>query len=129
MRPSRRSTKMGRVLVSTPTLTPPAAPAHVLAFASEYRLSASRRRAPAGRLIAQLKNTGQDDHDLTVRRAAGGALLGSTGVVHAGGLGTLRLTLKPGSYVLYCSISDHEARGMRAGLVVSKRKATRATHR
>ena len=119
---------MGEVLVSTPTLTPPAAPAHVLAFASEYRLSASRRRAPAGRLVAQLKNTGQDDHDLTVRRASGGAPLGSTGIVHAGALGALRLTLTPGRYVLYCSISDHEARGMRALLVVSKRKAGHATH-
>jgi len=120
---------MRRVLVSTPTLTPPPAPAHVLAYAWEYRLNASRHRAPAGRLVAQLKNSGQDDHDLTVRRSAGGAPLGSTGIVHAGDLGVLRVTLGPGRYLLYCSISDHEARGMRAVLVVSKRKAARATHR
>ena len=101
----------------------------MLAYASEYRLNASRRRAPAGRLVAQLVNSGQDDHDLTVRRASGGAPVGSTGIVHAGRLGVLRLTLKPGRYVLYCSISDHEARGMRAVLVVAKRKATRAAHR
>jgi hypothetical protein len=113
---------MSRVLVSTPTLLPSAAPAHVLAYASEYRLAASRRRAPAGRIVAELVNSGQDDHDLTVRRAAGGAPLGSTSVVHAGKLGVLRLTLKPGRYVLYCSIADHEARGMRAVLVVSKRR-------
>ena len=32
-------------------------------------------------------------------------------------LGGSPTTLKPGRYVLYCSISDHEARGMRAVLV------------
>ena len=120
---------MRKVLVSTPTLTPPAAPAHVLAYASEYRLSASRRRAPAGRLVAQLVNSGQDDHDLTVRRVTGGAPIGSTGIVHAGDVAELRVTLKPGRYLLYCSIADHEARGMRAVLVISTRKAPHATHR
>ena len=117
------------MLVSTPPLTLPAPPAHLLAYASEYRLNASRAAAPAGRLIAQLKNSGQDDHDLTVRRANGGGALATTGTVHAGELGGLRLTLKPGRYVLYCSISDHEARGMRATLVISTRKKHHAANR
>jgi hypothetical protein len=111
------------VLVSTPhqAATPP--PAHLLAFATEYRIGTSRAKAPAGVLVAQLQNNGQDDHDLAVRNARG-QIIASTKVVHHGGLGQLRVRLKPGRYQLVCTLADHEARGMRAVLVVRARKVT-----
>ena len=34
--------------------------------------------------------------------------------MHHGGLGQLRVRLKPGRYQLVCTLADHEARGMRA---------------
>jgi hypothetical protein len=111
------------VLVSTPhqAATPP--PAHLLAFATEYRLGTSRAKAPAGVLVAQLQNNGQDDHDLAVRNARG-QIIAQTKVVHHGGLGQLRVRLKPGRYQLICTLADHEARGMRTVLVVRARKGT-----
>jgi hypothetical protein len=109
------------VLVSTPHHTASPPPARLLAFASEYRLGTSRASAPAGVLVAQLKNNGEDDHDLAVRNRRG-RVVATTGVVHHGGLGRLRVRLKPGRYVLLCTIADHEARGMRAVLVVRARK-------
>ena len=68
------------VLVSTPHQPASPPPARLLAFASEYRIGTSRPKAPAGVLVAQLKNNGQDDHDLAVRNARG-QIVASTGVV------------------------------------------------
>jgi hypothetical protein len=109
------------VLVSTPHQTASQPPARLLAFASEFRLGASRHKAPAGVLIAELKNNGQDDHDLAVRNAQG-KIVAKSGVVGHGALGRLRVRLRPGRYVLVCTLADHEARGMRSVLVVSARK-------
>jgi hypothetical protein len=111
------------VLVSTPHQPASPPPARLLAFASEYHLGASRRSAPPGVLVAELKNNGQDDHDLAVRDARG-RIIASTGVVRHGALGRLRVHLRPGRYVLVCTLADHEALGMRAVLVVHARKGT-----
>jgi azurin len=72
-------------------------------------------------LVAQLKNNGQDDHDLAVRSARG-RVVASTGVVGHGALGQLRVRLRPGRYVLVCTLAGHEALGMRSVLVVRARK-------
>ena len=109
------------MLVSTPHQSALPPPARLLAFASEFRLGTSRGKAPAGVLIAQLKNNGEDDHDLAVRNPRG-RIIAKTGVVGHGALGQLRVRLRPGRYVLVCTIADHEARGMRAVLVVRARK-------
>jgi hypothetical protein len=111
------------VLVSTPHQSAAPPPARLLAFATEYRIGTSRARAPAGMLVAQLQNNGQDDHDLAVR-TAGGRIVASTGVVHHGRLGRLQVRVKPGRYRLVCTLADHEARGMTALLVVRARKGT-----
>lgn len=111
------------MLVSTPHQAARPQPVRLLAFASEFHLGASRASTPAGVLIAQLKNNGQDDHDLAVRNARG-RIIASTGVVRHGALGQLRVRLRPGRYVLVCTLADHEALGMRAVLVVHPRKGT-----
>jgi hypothetical protein len=109
------------VLVSTPHQSASLPPARLLAFASEYHIGTSRATAPAGVLIAQLKNIGQDDHDLAVRNSRG-QIIASTGVVRHGALGQLRVRLRPGRYLLVCTIANHEALGMRTVLVVHARK-------
>ena len=45
-------------------------------------------------------------------------IVATTKVVHHGGLGQLRVRLKPGRYQLVCTLGGHEALGMRALLVV-----------
>ena len=109
------------MLVSTPHQSASPLPAHLLAFASEFHIGASRKSVSAGVLVAQLKNNGQDDHDLAVRNARG-RIVASTGVVRHGALGRLRVRLRPGRYVLVCTLADHEALGMRSVLVVRARK-------
>jgi hypothetical protein len=102
-------------------LTPPP-PAHVLVFATEFHFNVSRRRVPAGVVVLQVVDIGQDDHDLAVRDASGRELA-RTGVVHAAGRAQLRLRLRPGVYHLFCTVADHAARGMDAVLVVRRRRA------
>jgi FtsP/CotA-like multicopper oxidase with cupredoxin domain len=110
-----------------PVALPPTPPAHALVFETEDRLSPSRGGVPAGRLVLQARNIGQDDHDVTIRTSAG-RVVATTGVVRPGALGTIRVRLPRGRYLLYCSIADHEALGMQAPLTV-RRPARRPARR
>ena len=110
--------KVGVVFVLAP---PPAA--NVLVYANEYRLDPSRLAAPGNRLHFQVKNTGEDEHDLSIRRRAAGApVLAATARVLPGALAELDVTLPPGRYVLVCTVGDHAARGMQQGFTVTTRR-------
>ena len=78
---------------------------------------------PAGRLIVQLWNRGQDAHDLAIRRLdARGAMVASAqtvGVAQSGQMRQATWTLRPGTYELYCTMPGHLKAGMHARLVVS----------
>ena len=87
----------------------------------EWRISLYRSKVPAGRVKFNVRNFGEDGHDLSVRKR-GGKVLKSLPELDPGGTGTLRVRLrKPGRYVVFCSLADHEARGMRAVLRVKAR--------
>jgi hypothetical protein len=103
-----------------PALRRAPAPARVLVFASEFRLSPSRRVVPAGRVWIQVSNIGEDDHDLAVRRADG-RLVAITPVIRPGRVATLKMRLSPGRYTLVCTVAGHEGHGMTAPLTVRRR--------
>lgn len=104
-------------MVAHPPLAVTAPPARVLVFADEFRFAFSRRSFPAGRLRLQLKNIGEDDHDLRVVGPRGG-VRAETGVVGSGDLGEIRVRLPRGRYTFYCSLGDHAARGMTGAFTV-----------
>ncbi len=87
--------------------------------AREYRLSAYRASVPRGTVRFNLANYGEDGHDLVVR-TSGGRDLARTGEVRAGKRATLQLRLAPGTYRLICDLADHEVRGMRTTLRVTR---------
>jgi plastocyanin len=87
--------------------------------AREYRLTAYRTSVPRGTVRFNLANYGEDGHDLVVR-TSGGRELGRSGEVRAGKRTTLQVRLAPGTYRLICDLADHEARGMRATLRVTR---------
>lgn len=109
------------LVLAAPPPVPPAPPARVLTFADEFRFTASRRAVPAGVVLLQLKNIGEDEHDL---RLVGprGAARAETGVVQPDGLGRFRVRLSRGRYTFFCTVSDHAARGMRGALAVTPRR-------
>jgi len=100
-----------------PPQTAPAPPARMLAFADEFRFNTSRDVVPAGALILQVKNIGEDDHDFRIT-GPNGVARAETGVVKPGRLEQIRMRLAQGRYTYLCTVADHAERGMSGTLVV-----------
>ena len=96
----------------------PAPPVAVGVGLSEYRVAVYRTRVRRGRLSLNVSNLGEDTHDLVVRTAAGTVVKRLKPLTP----GTQRRAVvrlsRPGRYLLFCDIADHEARGMRTWLRV-----------
>ena len=88
----------------------------------EWRISLYRSHVPTGVVHLNARNFGEDGHDLAVRTRSG-KVLRSVPEIEPGDTATLRVRLrKPGRYVVFCSLADHESRGMRAVLRVRARR-------
>lgn len=102
------------------------APAHLLVYAQEWSLWPSRGSVPAGTVIVQLWNRGQDAHDLRIRRLGArghmvGPVLGAVRITPSGQLSQATWHLKDaGRYELYCSMPGHLMMGMHARLTVTR---------
>ena len=99
----------------------PVLPAHVEVTAEDteaFRFVLSRPTVPAGKVIIEFVNHGQDEHNLNAIEPTEGSVEGSIPNTAANAHPSLTLNLRPGSYTLFCSIADHEAKGMKATLVV-----------
>jgi uncharacterized cupredoxin-like copper-binding protein len=92
-------------------------PARLGVSASEYHLVLSRPSVKAGVVEIELQNTGQDPHDLRVRRV-GGSHTFSVLLTDPGKRRSISIRVRPGRYQLWCSVADHAALGMRAQLRV-----------
>jgi hypothetical protein len=107
---------------ATASQAPSRPPARILVYAQEWSLWPSRTSLPSGKVIVQLWNRGQDAHDLRIRKLdASGQMTGLTQgvrITQSGALGQSSWRLKPGRYVLYCSLPGHFKRGMHVKLVV-----------
>jgi hypothetical protein len=114
---------VGATLVAPAAARGPNPPARMLVYAQEWSLWPSRSSLPAGKVVVQLWNRGQDAHDLRIRRLRNGHATGRTQgvkVTQSGALSQSTWQLKPGRYVLYCSMPGHYAKGMHTTLVVRK---------
>jgi plastocyanin len=84
----------------------------------EFRISPYRRTVPPGAVKFNVKNFGEDAHDLVVVSPKG-RTLGTTGEIGAGDQAVLRVKLRTsGVYRLVCTQADHAARGMKSRIVV-----------
>ena len=106
-------------LVATAEARAPA-PTRIQVVATEFRLGQSRYVIRSGSTVVELVNSGEDEHDLAMRRVARGAPTLRTDSVLPGGLTRLRARLAPGRFQLWCTLADHRSRGMRATLVVQR---------
>ena len=95
-------------------------PARVQVLAQEFSFTLSRTSIVAGEAIVELVNRGEDAHDLRMERV-GGSRVYAWPVVQPGAYADREYRLLPGTYVLWCSVADHRARGMTARLVVRRR--------
>jgi hypothetical protein len=110
---------------ATPTPTPTPTPAPGVKYPSrtgvdltdirEWAIRSSYRTLAAGTIDFNVNNLGEDEHNLSIRRA--GTEYGGLDLAPSDS-GTLTLTLGVGTYVLYCSLLGHEAAGMRSSVSV-----------
>ncbi len=107
------------IVLTTPADGAPG-PARVQVTALEFEYRLSRLRVPEGRLLVELANFGQDEHDLALRRV-GGTRIYALPKTLPGERRTIALRLGPGRYRLWCRLGDHRVRGMYADLRVMKR--------
>jgi plastocyanin len=94
-------------------------PARVQVVAQEFSFVLSRQTIKAGWATIELRNAGEDAHDLRMRRV-GGTRVYAWPVTQAGAVVDETYRLLPGRYVLYCSIANHRALGMQATLSVRR---------
>jgi plastocyanin len=107
-----------------PVPSPPPVPepeptvARLSVKAVEYSFTLSRPALAAGEVIVELNNQGEDPHNLNLRREDSEDE--PLAVSEAGSLErrTARFTLPAGTYRLWCSLPEHDERGMNATLVV-----------
>jgi hypothetical protein len=95
------------------------APARLGVGASEFHLVLSRPSVRAGVVEIELQNTGQDPHDLRVRRV-GGTRTFTIPLTKPGARREIAIHLRPGRYRLWCSVAGHRALGMQALLRVRR---------
>jgi hypothetical protein len=94
-----------------------AAPVRLGVTAKEFRFSLSRTAVKRGPAVIELDNFGEDIHDLRLRRIGGTRTYGLPATKPRGRT-ELDVTLRPGTYRLWCSIADHRRRGMFASFRV-----------
>jgi plastocyanin len=88
----------------------------------EFRISPYRRTVPPGVVRFNVRNYGEDVHDLVVVSPKG-KKLGTTGEIRSGEQSILRLKLKSqGTYRLICTQADHGARGMKSRISVRAKR-------
>ncbi|MGH7711120.1 MAG: cupredoxin domain-containing protein [Gemmatimonadaceae bacterium] len=113
----RHATRL--LIVAALAVTASVAPAQsVTVTLSEWKIGLSRDTVQAGAVTFAVKNTGQMTHAFVVR---GDGIDKGTLEIPARQAGSLSVTLKPGTYEVYCPMSEesHKQAGMARKLVVT----------
>ena len=86
----------------------------------EFRITPYRRTVKPGPVKLNIRNLGEDVHDLVVITPKG-RKVGDSGEIRSGEQFVLKVRLKtPGIYRLLCTQGDHARRGMKTSLVVRR---------
>ncbi|MEA2215716.1 MAG: hypothetical protein QOK19_1277 [Solirubrobacteraceae bacterium] len=97
--------------------TAPPSLTHVQVTAVEYHFTLSRTTVPAGRVAFDFVNAGQDEHNLNLLSGEG-SIGGSFPGTPSKGIRDQTFEMRRGTYTLFCSLPEHEAKGMKATLTV-----------
>jgi uncharacterized cupredoxin-like copper-binding protein len=95
---------------TTPTVTEARA---VEVMESEFKIVTSKD-FKAGEITFDVKNDGKLPHDLAIKGTPK-----KTKLIPPGGSAELTVTLKAGTYELYCTVPGHEQAGMKLNITVS----------
>jgi hypothetical protein len=113
------------VPASAIALRPAGSPPTSLGIAErEFHITAYRRSVPAGAVKLNIRNFGEDVHNLVVRGPKGFTAVGPDVDAGKNASWTVRLR-KPGTYQLLCTRANHMRLGMKSKLVVTAPKRSR----
>ena len=96
----------------------PVAPRFVSVAAREYSLTLSRPLVGTGGVSVELRNSGEDPHNLVVSPEGTHSPLAAFSDLDPGTYERRVVTLAPGRYQLWCSLEGHEGLGMSTTLRV-----------
>jgi hypothetical protein len=103
-----------------PCTNTPSSPGRAAAFESEYTISLSRPSVGCGTVILQQDTHGaMDPHDLILRKEGDPAPSFGYAQLGPGSTASQTLNLSRGTWILYCDIQDHQAKGMEVALTVN----------
>ena len=101
-----------------PAPEPPALPSFVSVAAREFSLTLSRPLVGAGDVRIELRNNGEDPHNLVVSPDGTHTPLAAFSELDPGLYERRTVALAPGRYQLWCSLEFHEGLGMSVTLRV-----------
>jgi plastocyanin len=87
--------------------------------AVEWAYTLSRPEVPAGEVVVELNNMGEDPHNLNLQLEDGSGPEGEIATIGPSAQGKAKFELPAGSYRLWCDLDGHEAAGMQATLIVT----------
>ena len=82
----------------------------------EFHISLSTRKGAVGPVRFVIKNTGKYGHHLAI--SGPGLKKKQTALIKPGKSATLAVTLKSGTYALWCPVPGHAAQGMKTSVTV-----------
>jgi plastocyanin len=91
---------------------------HLSVKAAEWSYTLSRPEVDSGEAIIELNNQGEDNHNLKLQREGSGEPPLAVPEAAPGEQTTARVNLPAGTYRLYCSLFEHDEKGMHATLLV-----------
>ena len=108
------STAAQTTTAATTTTAPKPAAQTVQASETEFKITLSSTTFKAGPVTFDVKNEGKIEHDLAVKGTSF-----KTKLISPGGTARLTVTLKAGTYEVYCTVPGHEQAGMKINITVS----------
>jgi uncharacterized cupredoxin-like copper-binding protein len=101
---------------STPTPKP--TPQTLTFTETEFKIDTASTSLKAGDYVFDVQNQGKFPHDLHIATSDGTELAHSD-LLQPSASGTFQVTLKAGTYTIWCAVDGHRARGMQGTLTVS----------
>jgi uncharacterized cupredoxin-like copper-binding protein len=96
----------------------PSASAQTATFTeTEFKIDTTSSTLKAGDYTFQVENKGKFPHDLHVATPDGSEIAKSD-VLQPGASGSFQVTLKAGTYMIWCAVDAHKAQGMQGTLTV-----------
>jgi uncharacterized cupredoxin-like copper-binding protein len=100
---------------STPT--PAATPQTITFTETEFKIDPASSTVKAGDYTFMVQNKGAFPHDLHIA-TPDGSEVAKTDLLQANGSGSIQVTLRAGTYTIWCAVDGHRARGMQGTLTV-----------